>query len=457
MTMEARILVVDDDAGVREVLGFQLRAVGYRVTVAEDGAAARSLIEASGEGFHLVVADVRMPGMDGIELLRWVKGNAPGTEVVLVSAFGEVEKAVEAMRVGALDYLVKPVKRGELEARIRHALERVALVRENQQLRRRLGNGPLDQLVGVSEPIQALKDLVRRVAPSNAAVLILGESGTGKELVARALHELSDRASGPFVTINCGAIPADLLESELFGHEKGSFTGAVRDQVGRFERANGGTLLLDEVAELRPDHQVKLLRVLQERLIERVGGRGTIPVDVRVVAATHRDLRSEVRGGRFRDDLYYRLAVVPIDVPPLRDRPGDVVVLSRHFLSGCAVSLTPDLEAKLAAWPWPGNVRELQNVIERMALLRSSDQLTVADFRPDSVGDLAPVRLTPGHVRLPDEPFSLPELTREIVLKAIERFDGNQSGTARYLGIPRHVLLYRLDKYGVGAASGRSS
>ena len=450
----ARILVVDDDPGVREILGFQLRAAGYDVTLAEDGLVARSCLEEPYPGFHLVLADVRMPGMDGIELLRWVKENVPQTEVVLVSAFGEVEKAVEAMRAGALDYLVKPVKRRELEARIGHALERVALVRENQQLKRRLGDGPLDRLAGVSAPIQRLKDLVRRIAPSNAAVLILGESGTGKELVARALHELSDRASGPFVTINCGAIPADLLESELFGHEKGSFTGAVRDQVGRIERASGGTLFLDEVAELRPEHQVKLLRVLQEHIIERVGGRSTIPVDVRVVAATHRDLRAEVRSGTFRDDLYYRLAVVPIEIPPLRDRPGDVVVLSRRFLGGGPVSLSPELEARLAAWPWPGNVRELQNVIERMVLLRTSDELTVLDFHPDAVGDVAPVRLMPGHLRLPDEPFSLPELTREIVLKALERFDGNQSRTARYLGIPRHVLLYKLEKYGVGGDKG---
>ncbi len=294
-----------------------------------------------------------------------------------------------------------------------------------------------------------LRELIERVARSDATILIQGESGTGKELVARALHELSDRREGPFVSVNCGAIPSDLLESELFGHEPGAFTGAKHRHIGRVERADGGTLLLDEVAELPAAHQVKLLRVLQERVLDRVGGTAEIPVNIRVVAATHRDLRAEVESGRFRDDLYYRLAVIPIPVPPLRDRPGDALMLARLFArkhSKRDLVFDPSLSEAIERHTWPGNVRELENAVQRLVLVRGSDTLVADDLRltapisPRSV-------LAPGRLELPPDGFSLPELEREIIEKALDRHDGNRTHAARYLGIPRHVLLYRLSKY----------
>ena len=446
MTAPANILLVDDDAGVRQVVAYQLRAAGWTVEAVASGPAAQETLTRSPGCFQLVITDVRMPDMSGLELLRWSRENHPALEVILISAFGDLDVAVEAMRDGAADYLTKPVKRAELEARVQRCLERVVLVRENEALRRELGGGPLERIIGVSETTQGLKTLIRRIAPSDASVLITGESGTGKELVAKALHELSPRASRPFVTVNCGAIPSELLESELFGHERGAFTGAVRRQIGRFERASGGSLFLDEIGELRTDHQVKLLRVLQERILERVGGDRPIEVDVRVIAATHRNLSDAVAQGAFRDDLYYRLAVLPIRLSPLRDRPDDIEALTRHFVASEA-QLSTGLIAALRAHAWPGNVRELKNVVERMLLLRAGRNLTEQDFVPDPIARAPSGRLEPGQLVLPEAPFSLPDLEREIVLKALEINGGNQSRTARYLGIPRHVLLYRLEKY----------
>ena len=454
--MDGRLLLVDDDDGVREILGFQLREAGVDVTAVADGESA--LAAFSPGAFDLVLTDVRMPGMSGLELLAQVRELDPEVEVILISAYADVEKAVEAMRTGASDYLTKPVKRRELEVRVGRCIERSRLRRENRRLRHALGADPLAGIEGVSRQIAELKALLRRLATSDATVLVTGESGTGKELAARAIHAASDRRDGPFVTVNCGAIPADLLESELFGHERGAFSGAVRQQKGRIERANGGTLLLDEVGELRLDHQVKLLRVLQEHQVERLGGDRVLPVDVRFVAATHRDLRRAVRDGAFREDLYYRLAVLLIEIPPLRERPADVRALARHFLArhpdAREVHMAPELEEALVAYPWPGNVRELQNALERMVLLRRSDRLGPGDFRPDPLDDGAGAdgatpAVLPGRVRLPDAPFSLPDLEREIIEEALRRNDGNRSKTARFLGIPRHVLLYRLEKYGL--------
>ena len=452
MCEPTRILFVDDEASVREVLTYQLEQAGLPACEASSAAQAQALIQAEPERFDLVVSDVRMPEMSGLELLAWIKAEHPAIEVILVSAFADVDVAVDAMRQGAADYLAKPVKRRELLARVHRCLAQVALRRENEALRRALRSDPLTRIVGVSQPIVALKSLIRRVASSDATVLVTGESGTGKELVARALHDLSGR-SGPFVSVNCGAIPAELLETELFGHERGAFTGATRRRIGRMEQATGGTLLLDEVGELRPDHQVKLLRVLQERVIERIGGNVATPIDVRVVAATHRDLAAEVREGRFRSDLYFRLAVLPIAVPPLRDRPEDIQVLARHF-AGADVRLSSSLCEALEGYHWPGNVRELRNQLERMRLLSGEPTLTASDFRPDAIGPEVDGVLTPGRLRLPTEPFSLPELEREIVEKALWMQGGNRSAAARYLGIPRHVLIYRLEKYGIDVQPG---
>jgi DNA-binding NtrC family response regulator len=444
------ILLVDDDAAVREVVGFQLSEAGYRVTSAADGLQAQARVTADPDSIGMVLSDVRMPGLDGLGLLRWLKGHHPEIPVVLVSAFSDVDCVVQAMQDGAADYLTKPVRQSELVVRVQRCFEGRRVRDENERLRRDLSGGSLGRLLGSSGPMVALRRLIQRIAASEATILIQGQSGTGKELVARSLHELSDRAAKPFVSVNCGAIPSELLESELFGHERGAFTGASSRHVGRLERAAGGTLFLDEVAELPLAQQVKLLRVLQERRFERVGGTAELEADLRILAATHHDLRSEVEAGRFREDLYYRLAVLPIDLPSLRDRTGDMSVLSRHFArqyGGPAVRVDDALIAALERHDWPGNVRELQNVMQRLVLLRQNDQLTARDFVPSGGPRSASSVVVPGQLSLPGQGFSLPALERELILKALAMHQGNQSATARYLQIPRHVLLYRLARY----------
>ena len=461
-----RVLVAEDDASMRRILEFNLVEEGFDVHLVERGDQAVALLSASTGGaappFDLVLTDVKMPGADGLAVLRAAKRCHPDLQVILVTAFGTVDHAIEAMAAGAADYITKPFQRAELKARVRQALERGSLARENRDLRRRAAADSDAPIISQSPRMTEVLRVVDRVAQAGVTVLLTGESGTGKELVARRIHRESGR-TGAFVPVNCAALPAALLESELFGHERGAFTGADRSRVGRFEQAQGGTLMLDEVGELPLELQAKILRVLEERVIDRLGGRHRIPIDVGVVAATNRELSTAVHAGTFREDLYHRLSVIPIRLPALRERAEDIPLLVRHFLKTLGapeVSVAPRLLSELERAPWPGNVRELKNMVSRMLLLRRSEVLDLGDMAPPGGSGEGPTTqlspgspqtptglLVPGEVVLPEDAFSLPELEKELVLKALARFDGNRSAAARYLGVPRHVLLYRLGKY----------
>jgi len=465
-----RVLVAEDDASMRRILDFNLTEEGFDVQLVETGTAALAALGAAPcppdaePPFDLVLTDVKMPGADGLTVLRAARRCHPDLQVILVTAFGSVEHALEAMSLGAADYITKPFQRAELKARVRRALERGALALENRALRRAAAAAPADDphaILSQSPRMAEVLRVVDRVAPAGVSVLLTGESGTGKELIARRLHAHSGRR-GPFVPVNCAALPAALLESELFGHERGAFTGADRARTGRFEQADGGTLMLDEVGELPLELQAKILRALEERVIDRLGGRHGVPVDVAIVAATNRDLAQAVRDGRFREDLYHRLSVIPLRLPPLRERSEDIPLLVLHFLRRLGapeVTVAPRLLAELERAPWPGNVRELKNTVSRMLLLRRADVLDLADLAlpggaPPEPAPAAPPDasglLVPGALALPEEGFSLPALEREIIEKTLARFDNNRSAAARYLGIPRHVLLYRLSKYESG-------
>jgi len=374
--------------------------------------------------------------------------------VMVITAFGAVETAVEAMRLGAYDYVTKPFNRDELKLVVKKALQLRGLAEENQRLREELTDrAEFHNIVGISRGMEQVFQVVRKVADTEATVLISGESGTGKELIARAIHSLSGRRDRSFVAINCAAIPRDLLESELFGHVKGSFTGAIRDKEGKFELADGGTIFLDEVGELPLELQPKLLRVLQERVVEPVGGTTQRKLDVRVVAATNVDVEKAIAAGTFREDLYYRLSVIPVHLPPLRQRREDIPLLVRHFSAkhgGEAVVFPPETMAVLQEYQWPGNVRELENTVERLLIMRSSETIDVAEL-PAKIRE----GKRPGQVcrvvNLPDEGYSLEQLEREIVVEALERNDWNQTAAARFLRIPRHTLIYRIEKYNIQA------
>jgi len=436
------ILIIDDDDSLRRVMEFQLVQAGHRVAVAADGPAGLELFRSLRPG--LVISDVQMPSMSGYQVLETIKAERPETLVIMVTAFATVEKAVEAMKKGAHDYLTKPFSRDALLMTVDKALAFRGLQQENRQLRRQLKEKNFPELVGVSEPIRELIRQIRQVAPSEATVLISGESGTGKELVARAIHRGSERSEGPFVPVNCAAIPKDLLESELFGHLKGAFTGAVRDRQGKFAQAAGGTLFLDEVGELPLELQPKLLRALQEREIEPVGGTPQ-KVDVRVVAATNRDLEEAVAEGAFREDLYYRLAVIPLPVPPLRQRRDDIPVLIEHFLARHGgVPVADQALELLGRYHWPGNVRELENTLERCVVLRRGERIEAGDL-PEKIRSGEAKQ--GGVLNLPDEGFPLEELEKQAVLEALQRNGWNQTRAAAFLRIPRHTLLYRMEKY----------
>jgi DNA-binding NtrC family response regulator len=397
----------------------------------------------------VVITDLKMPRVDGLEVLRQVQARAPDTPVLMITAYGSMQVGVEAMRAGAYDVVAKPFNRDQLELVVRRAAERARLARENRRLRQ--------QLTGVERPIvhrsAAMTQLLAtldRVAARDVTVLITGESGTGKELLARRVHARSARAEGPFVAVSCAALPSELLESELFGHERGSFTGADRARAGRFRKAQGGTLFLDEVGELPLALQGKLLRVLQERSVDVVGSDEPVAVDLRVVAATNRDLRTRVAEGSFREDLFYRLAVVELHAPPLRERPEDIPPLVAHFVQQAspAVDLRiPDavLEA-LRARHWPGNVRELENACERLAVLAPGDELRLEDL-PGAPAERQ-VERGAWFDQLPDG-LSLVDLERQAVVQALERAQGNISAAARLLGVPRHILVYRIEKHGL--------
>lgn len=447
------ILVVDDDKNTRDGLDLALRK-NYRVYLAESAQKAMRILE--DQEIEILLSDVRMPGMDGLALLQRALARHPRLICILLTAYGNVETAVEAMKRGAYDFLMKPVDLDHLELLLQRAVRSRDLEFENLALREQLDSKfGLENMIGHSEPMQEVFEIIRQAAPTQATVLIHGPSGTGKELVAHALHRLSSRARGPFVPVHCSALSPTLLESELFGHEKGAFTGAVGQRKGRFEMADGGTLFLDEVSEVDAAIQVKLLRVLEERAFERVGGMKTVDVDIRLIAATNRDLQSLVREGTFREDLFFRLNVVDIRMPPLRERRDDIPLLCSHFLrefaetNGKAMEqFTPDALNLLAAYSWPGNVRELRNTIEKMVVLSHGNKLTARDV-PANIRDQ--VRAAPGETGLSKlaggNSSSLADAERKMIFDALARNGGNRTKAADALGISRRTLHRKLRQY----------
>jgi two-component system response regulator PilR (NtrC family) len=459
----ARILVVDDERSLREFLEIFFERDGYSVTTA--ASVAEALVALDADDFDVVISDVQMGEASGLELLRTVKETAPGCVVIMITAFATAETAIEAMKQGAYDYITKPFKVDELRLVVEKALEKKLLSDENQRLRTELRSRSRS-LVGTSTALSRVHDLIAQVATTRTNVLVSGESVTGKELVARAIHELSERRAKPFIAVNCGAIPENLLESELFGHVRGAFTGAVSNKPGLVETADGGTLFLDEIGELPASLQVKILRLIQEKTIRRVGGNQDQRADVRIVAATNRDLQAEAQAGRFREDLYYRLDVIQIALPPLRDRMEDVPLLVQHFLAKYRSELGKDVDElspaameKILAYPFPGNVRELENLIERAVALARGPQLGV-EVLPDSVLENAPVRRAPVAATVPGTPppgSNLDEILanyeRGLLADALQRAGGVKKRAARLLGISFRSFRYRLEKLGLDDAA----
>jgi DNA-binding NtrC family response regulator len=449
----APILIVDDDASQRRLIEFWLQEEGYSTLVANDGKAGLHAFEQKSP--CLVIADIRMPGMDGLDLLSRIKGINQDTPVILITAFGTVNNAVDAMKLGAADYILKPLNADELKLCVHRVLERQQLVEENRYLRDFADTAfRFENLIGQSRKMRDVFDVATQVARRDSTVLLTGESGTGKELLAKAIHQNSLRAKKPFITINCGAIPESLIESELFGYRKGSFTGALSDRVGKFEAANEGTVFLDEIGDLTPSLQITLLRVIQEREIDKIGYPHPIKVNVRILAATHCNLKALVEDGQFREDLFYRLSVVTVNLPPLRERKEDIPLLVEHFLKKqCAkyqiplVSISEEALEVLAQHNWPGNVRELENVVEHLVVLGKGDVV-----RPEHLP--ANLRQRKSRVanislKLPEEGISLEGVEKEILLQALEKHDWHQTKAARYLSISRKTLIYRMEKYGL--------
>ncbi len=452
--MKPTILVIDDDASLRRVLEYNLQDAGYQVFTAANGEEGLALF--AEEAPVLVISDMKMPGMDGMQLLKAIKERSPETLVIMVTAFGTIDVAVDAMKAGAYDYITKPFNRDELRLTVAKALKFCGLTVENRRLKDELADKTDYQtIVGSSKAMGRVFEIVRKVADTEASVLLTGESGTGKELVARSIHQQSGRRHAPFIAINCAAIPRDLLESELFGHVKGAFTGAIKDKTGKFQLADGGTLFLDEVGELPLELQPKLLRALQEKVIEPVGGTKEHRLDVRIVAATNLDMDKALIEATFREDLYYRLAVIPIHLPSLRERPEDITLLLRYFCKkhqADAVVFDAGATAALNTYGWPGNVRELENLVERLMIMRSGNVITVNDL-PDKILNGAMISgasINSGKVvNLPVGGYSLEQLEREVVTEALEHNRWNQTAAAKFLRIPRHTLIYRMEKYGI--------
>ena len=446
-----RILVVDDEENLRRVTQLKLHQAGYEAMTACDGAQALELLPRNPQ--DLVITDLKMPGMSGMELLRKIREEYPEVIVIVVTAFGTVESAVEAMKLGAFDYIIKPVNADALKLVVSRALEHHRLQEEVRSLRsaidRKYG---FENIVGQSKALLATLENAARAAQSDSTVLVRGETGTGKELLAKAIHFNSPRRERPLIVINCGAIPKELLESELFGHTKGSFTGAVVNKKGKIEMADQGTLFLDEVGEMPLELQVKLLRLIQEREIEKIGAANPTKVNVRIIAATHRNLQAMVEDGTFREDLYYRLAVIPLTLPPLRERPADISELVAIFfkkfterLNRPALRLPPSLLAHFSTHRWPGNVRELENVIERLVVLAPGEEITVEDL-PDFLRRERPP-LEAIQLELPPEGISMEAVERELVVRALKKFNWNQTKAAEYLDISRKMLIYRMEKF----------
>ncbi len=449
----SRILVVDDEQSMRDFLSIMLKKEGYDVVTAENGGSALKVIQS--EIFDLIITDVKMPGVDGIEVLRTTKDVSPETVVIMITAFATTETAVEAMKLGAYDYITKPFKVDEIKLVIQKALEKRNLRKENILLRREIeSRAGFANFIGASAPMQRVFSLIRQVADTKSTVLVTGESGTGKELVAKAVHFNSSRKGSPFVTVNCGAIPETLLESELFGYMKGAFTGATSNKQGLFEAAAGGTIFLDEISATTPALQIKLLRVLQEREFMRVGGTVDIKMDARVISASNRDLLQEISKGTFREDLYYRLNVIPIPLPALRDRKEDIPLLVEFFLKKFSggkepKKIAPEAMNMLMNHRWPGNVRELENTIERLVILASSDIISHEHIPENIKNAHSGPELAP--MDIPDQGLDmekiLENIEKSLLLKALEKTGGVKTDAAKLLGLSFRSFRHRLQKY----------
>lgn len=446
--MGSRILLIDDDASLRRVTEYNLTEKGFEVISASSGKEGLALYQST--PVELVVTDVKLGDMSGLDILEQIKQQTPDLPVIIMTAFGSIEMAVNAMHKGAFNFIAKPFDRDTLILSCKKALELGALRSKTKlmasEINRLTGTSGI---VSASSVMKSLLDTASRAASSDATILITGESGTGKEVLARLIHQNSPRNSGPLVAVNCAAIPEGLIESELFGHVKGAFTGAVKNRKGHFQTASHGTLFLDEIGELSIDIQVKLLRAIQEREIQAVGSEQTVSVDIRIIAATNLDLQEKISQGQFREDLYYRLSVIPLFIPPLRERTEDIPALVTHFLKKFdappEVSFSPEAVQLLKSHSWPGNIREMQNIVERCIILRKKNIIA-----PEDLQLLNPMAAEECQdISIPDEGVSLEKIEKQYILKALEKADQNRSKAARLLDVPRHVLLYRLEKYGL--------
>ncbi len=453
---KAKILVVDDEPSQRKMLQANLSLEGYEVYEADDGKTAISRV--SEEFFDLILMDNRMSQLDGIEALKQIKKISPGIPVIIITAYASVETAIEALQSGAHDYLTKPLDIDELKIKVQQTLEFWRLKEENILQKRRIENlFDASRIIGRSQKMRQVLETVAMVAPTEASVLILGESGTGKELIANALHQGSSRCDRRFIKINCAALPETLLESELFGHERGAFTGAVGRKPGRFELADGGTIFLDEIGEMTFSTQAKLLRVLQEREIEPLGSTRTVKVDIRVISASNRDLKDEVKKGNFREDLFYRLNVVPIHLPPLRERKEDIPLLIDHFLhiyneknNRSLKGFHPRALDAMMRYSWPGNIRELENVVERAVILTMDEYVSFSELPESISGETATTIQAPSKSGIVPG-MTIRELEKELILVTLEHNDGNRTRTAGFLGITRRTLQNKLKEYGIDA------
>ena len=446
--MSEIILLIDDDQSLRRVTEYNLSAKGFNVVTAASGEQGLEYFKTHSP--DLVVTDVKLGDMNGLDILAKIKKDAPDIPVIIMTAFGSIEMAVQAMHKGAFNFITKPFDRDTLILSCKKALELKGLRSKTKLLANEINRlTGTEGIITASSVMKELLDTASRAANSDATVLITGETGTGKEVLARLIHQNSPRSNGPMVTVNCAAIPAGLIESELFGHMKGSFTGAIKDRKGHFQTASGGTLFLDEIGEMATDIQVKLLRAIQEKEIQPVGSERVKNVDIRIVAATNLDLQKRIAKGEFREDLYYRLSVIPLFIPPLRERTEDIPALIKHFLNKFDapqdVFFSRQAQDLLKSYQWPGNIREMQNIVERCIILRKKSVIGPEDFHlldhKTSAATLAPV--------IPDEGIALEDIEKSYILKALEKANQNRSKAARLLKIPRHVLLYRLEKYGL--------
>jgi len=448
------ILLIDDDRSLRRVLEYQLVEESYKVLTADSGITGLDLFREN--EVDLVITDIQMPEMDGMELLKRIKAISSDAMIILITAYGSIPSAVEAMRLGAFDYITKPFDKNELKLKVEKCLKMKEIVAENRYLRRFLSESfKFDNMVGSSKAIREVYDIASQIAKTNSTVLIQGESGTGKELLAKAIHFNSSRSEEPFIVVNCGAIPENLLESELFGYKRGAFTGAQADKIGKFEAADGGSIFLDEISELHPQLQVKLLRVLQDMEIDKIGDVKPLKVNVRVIAATNRNLKHLVDEKLFREDLYYRLSVIPITLPPLRERKEDIPLLANHFLNKftnqfgkAGLKFDKDVFKAFNRYHWPGNIRELENLIHRLVILCQVGTITVQDLPEEILIEQKP-ETENFTIPIPEEGIDLEKVEKELILQALRKKNWNQTQAAKLLNISRNSLIYAMQKYGL--------